>query len=194
MKYKEEATTLKESIHNSSGGNDQPKGTFVHVPFMLQLLPWNKQRLFQTYIHHVLCNFTVLSDNPIYECLSPFRCLLIKNICPNNWNVMQKMEQHTNVSLRWSYINLIWYFLFDKKSSAISWCWLNSIGFQLRKEEPFYNINQTNTVKFLRHNVFKIKDENVLPDSSSSDELQGTFRMPIKIIVFLSIYIYIAVI
>ena len=37
MKYKEEATTLKESIHNSSGGND-PKGTLLHVPFMLQLL------------------------------------------------------------------------------------------------------------------------------------------------------------
>ena len=94
MKYKEEATTLKESIHNSSGGNDQPKGTFLHIPFMLQLLP------FQTYIHHIFFNITVLSDNPIYECLSPFRCLLIKNICPNNWNVMQKMEQHTNVSLR----------------------------------------------------------------------------------------------
>ena len=39
MKYKEEATTLKDSIHNSSGGNDQPKGTFLHIPFMLQLLP-----------------------------------------------------------------------------------------------------------------------------------------------------------
>ena len=94
MKYKEEATTLKESIHNSSGGNDQPKGTFLNIPFMLQILP------FQTYIHHIFFNIAVLSDNPIYECLSPFRCLLIKNICPNNWNVMQKMEQHTNVSLK----------------------------------------------------------------------------------------------
>ena len=78
-----------------------------------------------------------------------------------------------------------------KKSSAISWCWFNAIGFQLRKEEPFYNINQTNTVKFLRHNVFKIKEENDLPDSSSSGDLQGTFRMPFKMFIFLSTLIYI---
>ena len=79
----------------------------------------------------------------------------------------------------------------DKKSSVISWCWFNAIGFQVRKEEPFYNINQTNTVKFLRHNVFKIKEENDLPDSSSSDELQGTFRIPIEVLIFLIFNIYI---
>ena len=38
-----------------------------------------------------------LMENPIYECLAPFRCLLIKRLCPNNWDVMQKMEQHTQV-------------------------------------------------------------------------------------------------
>ena len=123
MKYKEEATTLKESIHNSSGGNDQSKGKFLHIPFISQLLPWNKKIPFQTYIQHILCNIIVLSDNPIYECLSPFRCLLIKNICPNNWNVMQKMEQHTNVSSRWSCTNLIWIYLLniinDKKTVSL---------------------------------------------------------------------------
>ena len=38
-----------------------------------------------------------LIDNPIYECMSPLRCLLIKHVNPNNWNVLQKMEKHTEV-------------------------------------------------------------------------------------------------
>ena len=43
------------------------------------------------------CNIKELCDNPIYECVTPLRCLLIKRVCPNNWNVMQKMEKHTEV-------------------------------------------------------------------------------------------------
>ena len=33
--------------------------------------------------------------NPIYECLTPLRCALIKKHCPDNFNVMMRMEQHT---------------------------------------------------------------------------------------------------
>ena len=33
--------------------------------------------------------------NPIYECLTPCRCCLIKKHCPDNWEVMMRMEQHT---------------------------------------------------------------------------------------------------
>ena len=47
--------------------------------------------------------------------------------------------------------------------------------------------------------MFKIKEENDLPDSSSSDELQGTLRIPIKVLIFLStlfqyLYRYLAVV
>ena len=46
-----------------------------------------------------LFNIKELCDNPIYECVTPLRCLLIKHINPNNWNVMQKMEKHTEVRI-----------------------------------------------------------------------------------------------
>ena len=35
------------------------------------------------------------SENPIYECVTAMRCALIKKHCPDNWEVMIKMEQHT---------------------------------------------------------------------------------------------------
>ena len=35
------------------------------------------------------------SENPIYECITPMRCALIKKHCPDNWEVMMRMEQHT---------------------------------------------------------------------------------------------------
>ena len=63
MKYKEEATTLKESIHNSAGGNDQSKGTFLHIPFILELLLWNKKGHFKlintiSYVTSQYCRIT----------------------------------------------------------------------------------------------------------------------------------------
>ena len=60
-------------------------------------------------------------ENPIYECLTPMRCLLIRDQVPDNWSVMMAMEQHT----------------------------------AQREKEPFYDVNQTNTVKFLQNHVFK---------------------------------------
>lgn len=33
--------------------------------------------------------------NPIYECVTPMRCTFIKKHCPDNWEVMMRMEQHT---------------------------------------------------------------------------------------------------
>lgn len=32
--------------------------------------------------------------NPIYECVTPMRCSFIKEHCPDNWEVMIRMEQH----------------------------------------------------------------------------------------------------
>ena len=49
--------------------------------------------------------------------------------------------------------------------------------------------------------MFKIKEENDLPDSSSSDELQGKLRIPLEVLIFLStsvifqyLYRYLAVV
>lgn len=36
-------------------------------------------------------------QNPIYEFITPLRCLLIHDASPANWKVMQKMEQHTTL-------------------------------------------------------------------------------------------------
>jgi hypothetical protein len=48
-----------------------------------------------------LCKFKpiIREDNktvelPIYECLTPFRCILAKKFSPQNWNVLTRMEQH----------------------------------------------------------------------------------------------------
>lgn len=54
-------------------------------------------------------------ENPIYECITPLRCVLIKSLVSDNWNVMSAMEQHT----------------------------------ERRQQEPFYQVNLTNTVNFL---------------------------------------------
>jgi hypothetical protein len=32
---------------------------------------------------------------PIYECLTPLRCVLAKNFSRQNFEIMMKMEQHT---------------------------------------------------------------------------------------------------
>ena len=46
--------------------------------------------------------------------------------------------------------------------------------FQKRKKDPFFNVNQTNTVKFLRDQVFKGKESNA-DVSFGSSELKGRF-------------------
>ena len=34
-----------------------------------------------------------LEMNPIYECLTPLRCVLAKKFAPENWKVVEAMEQ-----------------------------------------------------------------------------------------------------
>ncbi len=66
--------------------------------------------------------------HPIYECVTPLRCLLIRDLVPDNWRVVALMEQHT----------------------------------QRRAQEECYNVNQTNTVNFVRR--FILGEDNVTPE------------------------------
>ena len=67
------------------------------------------------------------------------RCVLIKALCPDNWEVMVRMEQHT----------------------------------EKRKYEPFYPVNQTNTVRFLRNHVINNENETELYESVSEEEINA---------------------
>ena len=40
---------------------------------------------------------------PIYECLTPFRCILAKKFSPQNWDVLTRMEQHKEERMKDSF-------------------------------------------------------------------------------------------
>ena len=63
--------------------------------------------------------------NPIYEMLTPLRCVLAKRFAPENWKVVAAMEQHGD----------------------------------LRRKEPLYEVNQTNTVKFILDHILNGGEE-----------------------------------
>lgn len=44
--------------------------------------------------------FDVDAANPIYECITPLRCVLIKDLAKDNFDVMKSMEQHTEIRQR----------------------------------------------------------------------------------------------
>ena len=78
------------------------------------------------------CRFKPKLDNekalkacPIYECLTPLRCVLIKNLHPGNWEVLKAMEQHR----------------------------------EERQREEFYQVNQTNTVRFIQDHMSDLASE-----------------------------------
>ena len=66
-----------------------------------------------------------MEANPIYEMLTPLRCVLAKQFAPENWKVVAAMEQHSD----------------------------------LRRKEPLYEVNQTNTVKFILDHILNGGEE-----------------------------------